>query len=55
VIAALLLAAVPAPSVPAPPPHGARLATYISSHDYPAEAIRRGEEGTVEVTILVSP
>jgi TonB family protein len=57
VILTLLLALAPAPPIPLPPPrpHGAALASYISAYDYPAGAIRRGEEGEVEVTIRVSP
>ena len=53
----LALAVDPAAPMPAPPPrpHGAPLASYISSADYPAEAIRRGEQGDVGVTIQVSP
>ena len=48
----LLAAAQPAPP-PTPTAGRANLAGLISMDDYPAEALRRGEQGTVRVEISV--
>jgi len=36
-------------------PPGVALATYLSTNDYPREAIRRGEQGRVEFELTISP
>ena len=55
-IAALFfVAAVMTDPAPQAPHRGGNFASYISDTDYPAEAIRRGEEGIVGFTIEVSP
>ena len=53
-VIAFLLFALSAATPPAPPT-GASFASYISDAEYPAEAIRRGEEGLVEFELDVSP
>lgn len=38
-----------------PPERRANLASYIADSDYPSSAIRRGEEGTVQFQLDISP
>ncbi|GAA4027319.1 hypothetical protein GCM10022281_02500 [Sphingomonas rosea] len=61
---ALALQATPTAPPPLPPPlfpavtkakAGTNLAAYLSEDDYPVDAIRNGEEGTVAFTLEVTP
>ena len=54
-LAALLAAAAQAADAPDPEGGQANLASYFSVADYPAAAIRAGEEGTVKVRLDISP
>ena len=50
----LLVAATAAGLSQEPPPAPAGLSSYFSNDDYPAEALRRREQGTVSFRIAIS-
>lgn len=50
-----LAAAVPPAPTPPPAPPRPNLASLVTQDDYPAESLRKGEQGTVRVRLDVTP